>query len=78
MAFPGTIYLTAIYLTTIEDVSFENAFYEATGIITTAGLTSNVINFDTDASIKIIISVLMIIGRMEIIAILYIFVPKLI
>jgi len=78
MAFPGTIYLTAIYLTTIEDTSFENAFYEATGIITTAGLTSNVINFDTDATIKIIISVLMIIGRMEIIAILYIFVPKLI
>jgi trk system potassium uptake protein TrkH len=78
LAFPGTIFLTSIYLTTIEDTSFENAFYEATGIITTAGLTSNVINFDTDATIKVIVSVLMIIGRMEIIAIIYIFVPKLI
>jgi len=78
LAFPGTIFLTAIYLTTIENTSFENAFYESTGIITTAGLTSNVINFDTDATVKIIVSVLMILGRMEIIAIIYIFVPKLI
>lgn len=78
LAFPGTIFLTSIYLTTIEDTSFENAFYEATGIITTAGLTSNVINFDTDATIKVIVSGLMIVGRMEIIAIIYIFVPKLI
>ena len=78
LAFPGTIYLTAIYLTTIENTSFENAFYEATGIMTTAGLTSNVIDFNTDATIKVIVGILMIIGRMEIIAIIYIFVPKLI
>jgi len=78
LAFPGTIYMTAIYLTTIENTSFENAFYEATGIITTAGLTANLINFDTDATVKMVVSFLMIVGRMEIIAIIYIFVPKLI
>lgn len=78
VAFPGTIFLTAVYLTTIDEISFENAFYEATGIITTAGLTSNVIDFDTDATNKVIVSFLMIVGRMEIIAIIYIFVPKLI
>ncbi|MCE9653300.1 MAG: CBS domain-containing protein [Nitrosarchaeum sp.] len=78
LAFPGTIYVTATYLTTIENTSFENAFYEATGIITTAGLTANLINFDTDATVKMVVSFLMIIGRMEIIAIIYIFVPKLI
>jgi len=78
VAFPGTIFLTAAYLTTIDEISFENAFYEATGIITTAGLTSNVIDFDTDATNKVIVSFLMIVGRMEIIAIIYIFVPKLI
>ena len=78
LAFPGTIYLTAEYLTTLENTSFESAFYEATGIITTAGLTANVINFDTDATVKMVVSFLMIIGRMEIIAIIYIFMPKLI
>ncbi|HSB84480.1 MAG TPA: CBS domain-containing protein [Nitrosarchaeum sp.] len=78
LAFPGTIYVTATYLTTIENTSFENAFYEATGIITTAGLTANLINFDTDATVKMVVSFLMIVGRMEIIAIIYIFVPKLI
>jgi len=78
LAFPGTIYGTATYLTTIENTSFENAFYEATGIITTAGLTANLINFDTDATVKMVVSFLMIVGRMEIIAIIYIFVPKLI
>ena len=78
VAFPGTVFLTAVYLTTIDEISFENAFYEATGIITTAGLTSNVIDFDTDATNKVIVSFLMIVGRMEIIAIIYIFVPKLI
>jgi len=78
LAFPGTIYMTATYLTTIENTSFENAFYEATGIITTAGLTANLINFDTDVTVKMVVSFLMIVGRMEIIAIIYIFVPKLI
>jgi len=78
LAFPGTIYVTATYLTTIENTSFENAFYEATGIITTAGLTANLINFDTDATVKMVVSFLMIVGRMEIIAMIYIFVPKLI
>ncbi|MFB5606445.1 MAG: potassium transporter TrkG, partial [Nitrosarchaeum sp.] len=76
MAFPGTISITAAYLTTIENTSYENAFYEATGIITTSGLTSNVINFETNTTAKIIVSFLMIVGRMELIAIIYIFVPK--
>ncbi|MFB5637550.1 MAG: CBS domain-containing protein [Nitrosarchaeum sp.] len=76
MAFPGTISITAAYLTTIENTSYENAFYEATGIITTSGLTSNVIDFETNATAKMVISFLMIIGRMELIAMIYIFVPK--
>jgi trk system potassium uptake protein len=76
MAFPGTISITAAYLTTIENTSYENAFYEATGMITTSGLTSNVINFETNTTAKIIISCLMIVGRMELIALIYIIVPK--
>ncbi len=76
LAFLGTISITAAYLTTIEDMNFENAFFEATSIITTTGLTSDIVNFDTDNTVKMVISFLMIIGRMEIITIIYIFVPK--
>jgi len=77
MLFLGTISITAIYLTTIEDKNFEIAFFEATAIITTTGLTSDIVNFETDNTVKMVISFLMIVGRVEIIAIIYIFVPKL-
>ena len=76
LAFAGTISITAVYLTTIENTDFENAFYEATSIITTTGLTSDIVDLDTNNTVKMVISFLMIIGRMEIIAIIYIFVPK--
>ncbi len=75
--FFGTIYITAVYLTTIENTNFENAFFESTSIITTTGLTSDIVDLKTDDSVKMVISLLMIIGRMEIIGIIYIFVPRL-
>lgn len=58
--------------------SFSDSIFEAVGVITTGGLSSDVITADTDAATKIMLSFLMIIGRLEIIAIIYIFVPKLI
>ncbi len=75
--FLATISITAVYLTTIENKNFEIAFFEATSIITTTGLTSDIVDFETDNTDKIIISLLMIVGRVEIISIIYIFVPKL-
>ena len=77
MLFLGTISITAIYLTAIADKNFEIAFFEATSIITTTGLTSDIVNFETDNTVKMVVSFLMIVGRVEIIAIIYIFVPKL-
>lgn len=77
MLFLGTIYITAVYLTVIQNSDFETAFYEATSIITTTGLTSDIVDLETEAIHKMIISFLLIIGRMEIIALIYIFVPKL-
>ncbi|MBM2820066.1 MAG: conserved rane protein of unknown function [Nitrosarchaeum sp.] len=77
MLFLGTISITAVYLTTIEKKSFEIAFFEAASIITTTGLTSDIVNLETDSTVKMVISLLMIVGRMEIIAVIYIFVPKL-
>jgi len=48
------------------------------GVITTGGLSSGIIDLDTDPATKMIFAFLMIFGRMEIIAIIYIFVPRLI
>jgi trk system potassium uptake protein TrkH len=76
--FPIIALITAGHLAAIEDVSYENAFFESAGVITTGGLSAGVIDFDTDPATKIGLGFLMIFGRLEIIAIIYIFVPKLI
>ena len=76
--FPLIASSTAIYMTFTYEVNFQDAFLESTGIITTGGLSAGIIDFDTDPTAKIIFSFLMIFGRMEIIAIIYIFVPRLI
>ena len=75
--FPTISAITGAHLAAIEDVPFQDAFFEAVGVITTGGLSAGVIDFDTDPATKIVLGFLMIFGRLEIIAILYIFVPKL-
>ena len=75
--FPTISAITGLHLAEIEDVPFQDAFFEAVGVITTGGLSAGVIDFDTDPATKIILGFLMIFGRLEIIAIIYIFVPRL-
>ena len=75
--FPIIAGITGAHLAEIENVSYQDAFFEAVGIITTGGLSAGVIDFDTDPATKIVLGFLMIFGRLEIIAIIYIFVPKL-
>ncbi len=75
--FPTIAAITGIHLAEIEDVPYQDAFFEAVGVITTGGLSAGVIDFDTDPATKIVLGFLMIFGRLEIIAIIYIFVPKL-
>ena len=75
--FPTISAITGLHLAEIEDVSFQDAFFEAAGVITTGGLSAGVIDSDTDPATKIVLGFLMIFGRLEIIAIIYIFVPKL-
>ncbi|QUC65345.1 CBS domain-containing protein [Nitrosopumilus sp. K4] len=77
MLFPIIASITAVHLSILEDVSYENAFFESVGVITTGGLSAGVIDIDTDPATKVVLSFLMIFGRLEIIAILYIFIPKL-
>lgn len=76
--FPIIALITAGHLASIEDVSYENAFFESVGVITTGGLSAGVIDLDTDSATKVVLGFLMIFGRLEIIAIIYIFIPKLI
>lgn len=76
--FPIIALLGAIHLADITGAEFNDAFVESTGIITTGGLSTHVITNDVDPATKIVLSFLMIFGRLEIIAILYIFLPKLI
>lgn len=75
--FPTISAITGLHLAGIEDVPFQDAFFEAAGVITTGGLSAGVIDFDTDPATKIVLGFLMIFGRLEIIAIIYIFVPRL-
>lgn len=77
MLFPIIATFTAIHLTNIADVEFTEAFLEGTGIITTGGLWTGIITDEIDPATKIIFGFLMIFGRLEIIAMIYIFFPKL-
>jgi len=76
--FPIIAFFAAIHLADVTGAEFNDAFVEATGIITTGGLWADVITNDVNPTTKIVMSFLMIFGRLEIIAVLYIFIPKLI
>ncbi|MBI1662766.1 MAG: CBS domain-containing protein [Nitrosopumilus sp.] len=75
--FPVISAITGVHLAETEGVSYQDAFFEAAGVITTGGLSAGVIDSDTDPATKIVLGFLMIFGRLEIIAIIYIFVPRL-
>ena len=75
--FPTISAITGAHLAAIENVPFQDAFFEAAGIITTGGLSAGVIDSETDSATMIVLGFLMIFGRLEIIAIIYIFVPRL-
>jgi len=75
--FPTISAITGAHLAAIEDVPFQDAFFEAVGIITTGGLSAGIIDSDTDPATMVVLGFLMIFGRLEIIAIIYIFVPRL-
>ena len=77
MLFPTISAITGLHLAEIEQVPFQDAFFESVGVITTGGLSAGVIDSETDPATKIVLGFLMIFGRLEIIAIIYIFVPKL-
>ena len=74
--FPAIAAATASHLVSVSGAAYGDAFLEAAGLITTGGLSTHVITAETDPATKIVTSFLMIFGRLEIVAILYIFVPR--
>ena len=75
--FPTLPLVGALYLSS-EGYGFYDSYFETIGAITTAGLGSGILGIDLDPVGKIIASFLMILGRLEIILVIFMFVPKLI
>ena len=73
--YPTIPLLGALYLNS-EGYDFYESYFETIGAITTAGLGSGILGIDLDPAGKIIASFLMILGRLEIIILVFIFVPK--
>ena len=75
--FPTLPLLGALYLYG-EGYDFYDSYFETIGAITTAGLGSGILGMDLDPAGKLIASVLMILGRLEIILVIFMFIPRLI
>ena len=74
--FPPVSLGTAIAISYFDGSNLFDAFFESVSAVTNTGLTSGITSTDLDISSKIILSVNMIIGRFEIIAVLYIFIGR--
>lgn len=73
-----TIPIPFAYHLNSHGYDLSDSYFESVGAITTAGLGTGIIDIDLDPLSKILVGFLMIIGRLEIIVIAYIFVPRLI
>ena len=74
--FPAVSLGTAVAISYLDGSNFFDTFFESVSAVTNTGLTSGITSPDLGVSSKIILSVNMIIGRFEIIAILYIFLNR--
>lgn len=74
--FPLLSYFTALHIMG-QGFTFTDAYFESVAAITTGGLSVGVSSLDLDAGSKIILALNMILGRFEVIAIIYIIVPRL-
>jgi trk system potassium uptake protein TrkH len=66
-------FVTASVLQYLTRGSYEDALFESVSALTTTGLTSGITSMDLDLISKLLLTMNMIVGRFEIIAILYIF-----
>ena len=64
---------TGLVLAYLSASSIENGIFEAVSAITTTGLSTGITSLDLDSFSKLLLTANMIVGRFEIIAVLYIF-----
>ncbi|MEM3084878.1 MAG: potassium transporter TrkG, partial [Nitrososphaerales archaeon] len=74
--FPLLPYFTALHIMN-SGFTFIDAYFESVAAITTGGLSVGVASIDLDPASKVMLALNMILGRFEIIAIIYILVPRL-
>lgn len=74
--FPLISYFTALHIMD-QGFTFTDAYFESVAAITNGGLSVGVTSIDLDATSKVILALNMIVGRFEIIAFIYILVPRL-
>jgi trk system potassium uptake protein len=65
--------VTGAVLSYLTNRSFEDALFESTSALTTTGLTIGITSMELDLSSKLLLTANMIVGRFEIITVLYIF-----
>jgi len=69
-------FITATVLFYLEQRSFMDSLFESVSALTTTGLSSGVTSMDMDVVSKVFLIVNMILGRFEIIAVIYIFIEN--
>lgn len=74
--FPLISYCTALHIMG-QGFTFTDAYFESVAALTTGGLSVGVTSIGLDLTSKIMLALNMILGRFEIIAIIYIMVPRL-
>lgn len=65
--------ITGAVLSYLTNNSFEDALFESTSALTTTGLSTGITSVDLDLYSKLMLTATMIVGRFEIITVLYIF-----
>ena len=73
MLYVSIALITGSILSSATDSSFEDALFESVSAISTTGMSAGITSLNLDSFSKLLLVVNMIVGRFEIIAILYIF-----
>lgn len=76
----GTSILTPLFVANYmasNGYDFQNSFFDAVSAITTVGLSTGTLSIELDPLMKMVFGFLAILGRVEVILLVYMFVPKL-
>ncbi len=75
--FPAVAAMAAVHLSAATGAGLDDSFLEAAGLITTGGLSAGAVTAEADPATLVAFAFMMILGRLEIVAVLYVFLPRL-